>query len=195
MKRFFDLMVSVSLLLLLAPILVLLALVIRLNLAAPFLFKQARPGLHAKIFQVYKFRTMTDETDDQGQLLADELRLTRLGEFLRKFSFDELPQLVNVIKGDLSLVGPRPLLIDYLPCYSQEQARRHDVKPGMTGWAQVNGRNNLSWDEKFKLDLWYVDHWSFWLDIKILWLTFLKVIMGKDVTQTGYSTASKFTKA
>ena len=181
MKRFFDFLVSLSLLLIFFPVIIFLALTVRIKLGSPLLFKQARPGLHAKIFRVYKFRTMTDETDDKGQLLSDELRLTRFGKFLRKYSLDELPQLINVIKGDLSLVGPRPLLIEYLPQYSQEQARRHDIMPGITGWSQVNGRNNVPWEEKFELDVWYVDNWSFWLDIKILWLTLLIVIRAKDV--------------
>ncbi len=192
MKRFFDILVSLTSLLLFSPVIIFLALMVRMKLGSPLLFKQARPGLHAKIFNVYKFRTMTDETDDKGQLLSDEIRLTPFGKFLRKFSLDELPQLVNVIKGDMSLVGPRPLLIEYLPRYSQEQARRHDIMPGITGWAQVNGRNNLPWEEKFELDIWYIDHMSFWLDVKILWLTMLILIKAKDVQQRGYSTAAKF---
>ena len=192
MKRIFDILVAVILLILLAPLLVLTTVMIRLKLGAPVLFKQQRPGLHAKPFYLYKFRTMTDERDDNGNLLPDGVRLTSFGQFLRRFSLDEFPQLINVIKGDISLVGPRPLLMEYLPLYTPEQARRHQVKPGISGWAQVNGRNAISWEEKFALDVWYVDNRSFWLDIKILWLTFMKVIKSEGISQQGQATMEKF---
>ncbi|MCD5406677.1 MAG: sugar transferase [Desulfotomaculum sp.] len=192
MKRLFDLLVATVLLVLLAPLMVLTAVIIRLKLGAPVIFKQQRPGRHAKLFYLYKFRSMTGERDDQGNLLPDGVRLTPFGQFLRRFSLDELPQLVNVIKGNLSLVGPRPLLIEYLPLYTSEQTRRHQVKPGITGWAQVNGRNAISWEEKFALDVWYVDNRSFWLDIKILWLTLIKVIKSEGISQQGQATVEKF---
>ena len=179
-------------LILLSPIMLLLALLIRLNLGSPVLFCQQRPGLHAVPFKIYKFRTMTDERDSSGALLPDELRLNSFGKWLRKMSLDELPQLFNVIKGDLSLVGPRPLLMEYLPLYTPEQARRHDVKPGITGWAQVNGRNAISWEEKFRLDVWYVDHQSFWLDMKILWMTAMKVVKSEGISQKGQATMEAF---
>ena len=192
MKRLFDLLVATVLLVLLAPLMVLTAVIIRLKLGAPVIFKQQRPGRHAKLFYLYKFRSMTGERDDQGNLLPDGVRLTPFGQFLRRFSLDELPQLVNVIKGNLSLIGPRPLLIEYLPLYTSEQTRRHQVKPGITGWAQVNGRNAISWEEKFALDVWYVDNRSFWLDIKILWLTLIKVIKSEGISQQGQATVEKF---
>jgi|SRR5690625_7307 len=168
------------------------ALVVRWKLGSPVIFKQKRPGLFDKPFYVYKFRTMTDEKDASGSLLPDEVRLTKTGKLIRKLSLDELPQLFNVLKGDLSLVGPRPLLTEYLPLYTKEQARRHDVKPGITGWAQVNGRNAISWEEKFEHDVWYVDNQSFWLDIKILFLTVLKVFKSEGINQEGQSTIQKF---
>lgn len=192
MKRVVDLFISTTLLILLLPIFIVISIVIRTQIGTPVFFKQQRPGLHGKIFSIYKFRTMTDEKDAQGCLLPNEMRLTKLGTILRKFSLDELPQLINVLKGELSLVGPRPLLIEYLPLYTTEQGRRHDVKPGITGWAQVNGRNAISWEDKFELDVWYVDHQSLWLDIKILFLTVLKVIKSDGITPQGQLTVKKF---
>lgn len=171
MKRCLDLVVSTILLIVCLPFILIICLFIRLLLGSPIFFTQQRPGLHGKPFLIYKFRTMTDQRDKHGVLLPDEVRLTPFGQFLRRYSLDELPQLLNVLKGELSLVGPRPLLMEYLPLYDAEQARRHEVKPGMTGWAQVHGRNALSWEEKFALDVWYVDHQSFGLDLRILWLT------------------------
>ena len=175
----------------LSPIVLLIILLILLLTKFSF-FTQQRPGLKGKPFTIYKFRTMSDERDAGGNLLPDEKRLTRFGKFLRKTSLDELPELFNVLKGDMSLVGPRPLLMEYLPLYSAEQARRHEVKPGITGWAQVNGRNNLSWEDKFKMDVWYVDHLSFRLDIKILLITLWKVIKREGISQKGQATMEKF---
>ncbi|MDQ6960749.1 MAG: sugar transferase [Mariprofundaceae bacterium] len=192
MKRFFDLFVALTLLLLLLPFIALTALLIRWHMGSPVLFQQQRPGLHAKPFYIYKFRTMNDAHDNNGKLLPDAERLTRLGRFLRKLSLDELPQLFNVVKGELSLVGPRPLLMEYLPLYSSEQARRHAVKPGMTGWAQVNGRNAVSWEDKFEYDVWYVDHQSFRLDMRIMWMTLIKVWRSEGISQDGHVTMEKF---
>lgn len=192
MKRFFDIVVSFIALILLSVIIVITAIIVRLKLGSPILFKQQRPGLKGKPFYVYKFRTMTDEKDEKSELLPDNLRLTKVGKLIRKLSLDELPQLFNVIRGDISLVGPRPLLMEYIELYTPEQARRHDVKPGVTGWAQVNGRNAISWEEKFKLDVWYVDNQSFWLDIKILFLTILKVFKSEGINQSGQATIEKF---
>ena len=192
MKRIFDLVVTFFGLLLLLPVITLTALILISNLGLPIFFKQSRPGLNRKIFNIYKFRTMTDECDRDGILLSDELRLTKFGKFLRSTSLDELPSLWNVLKNDMSLVGPRPLLLEYLPLYSTQQARRHEVKPGITGWAQVNGRNAITWGEKFDLDVWYVDNQSIWLDIKILWLTVKKVIMRDGINQVGQSTMESF---
>jgi sugar transferase EpsL len=192
MKRIFDLVVTFFGLLLLLPVITLTALILISNLGLPIFFKQPRPGLNRKIFNIYKFRTMTDECDRDGILLSDELRLTKFGKFLRSTSLDELPSLWNVLKSDMSLVGPRPLLLEYLPLYSTQQARRHEVKPGITGWAQVNGRNAITWGEKFDLDVWYVDNQSIWLDIKILWLTVKKVIMRDGINQVGQSTMENF---
>ena len=163
-----------------------------MDMGRPIIFTQQRPGLSGKPFTIYKFRTMNDERDAQGNLLPDEQRLTRFGKFLRKTSLDELPELFNVLKGDMSLVGPRPLLMEYLPLYSAEQARRHEVKPGITGWAQINGRNTLAWEDKFNLDVWYVDHLSFWLDVKILFITLLKVFKREGISQDGQATVEKF---
>ena len=174
MKRFFDLISSFIGLLFLLPVIVLIVLLVRLKIGSPIFFKQARPGLNGNLFNMYKLRSMTNECDKDGNLLSDEVRLTKFGKFLRSTSLDELPGLWSVLKGDMSLVGPRPLLVEYLPLYSEKQSRRHEVRPGITGWAQVNGRNAISWDEKFDLDLWYVDNQSIWLDIKILWLTVQK---------------------
>jgi lipopolysaccharide/colanic/teichoic acid biosynthesis glycosyltransferase len=161
------------------------------NSGNPF-FIQSRPGKNAKVFRIVKFKTMNDSKDAHGELLPDAERLTTVGRWVRKTSLDELPQLINVLKGDMSLVGPRPLLVEYLPLYTVEQARRHEVKPGITGWAQVNGRNAISWEEKFQLDVWYVEHQSFWLDLKILWMTVLKVVKKEDINQDGQATVQNF---
>ncbi|MBJ9975658.1 sugar transferase [Pseudomonas sp. S75] len=192
-KRLFDVVASACALLLLSPVIGLVAWKVRKNLGAPVLFRQQRPGLHGKPFEMVKFRTMRDAVDAQGNVLPDAERMTPFGSFLRASSLDELPELWNVLLGHMSLVGPRPLLMEYLPLYSQQQYRRHDVRPGVTGWAQINGRNALSWDEKFKLDIWYVDNRSFWLDIKILLLTVKKVVKKDDITGSGEVTMSKFT--
>ena len=192
LKRIFDLVVSFFLLLLLLPLLMLVTLMIRIKLGSPIFFKQARPGLNRNIFNIYKFRTMTNECNKDGILLSDEVRLTKFGKFLRSTSMDELPSLWNVLKGDMCIVGPRPLLVQYLPLYSTQQARRHEVKPGITGWAQVNGRNAISWDEKFDLDVWYVDNQSTLLDIKILYMTIKKVITRSGINQDRQATMEKF---
>lgn len=193
MKRLFDfLLASVALLLLAVPLIILIFLV-RSKIGRPVFFCQIRPGLHGQPFHMIKFRTMTDARSPDGELLPDAERLTPFGQFLRATSLDELPELWNVLKGDMSFVGPRPLLMEYLPLYSPEQARRHEVRPGITGWAQVNGRNALSWEEKFKLDLWYVDNGSLWLDIKILWLTVRKVLEREGINAAGEATMSRFT--
>ncbi|MCL6457330.1 MAG: sugar transferase [Gorillibacterium sp.] len=191
-KRVFDLIISVPALLLLLPIMGVIALLIRLKLGSPILFKQERPGLHGKPFSVYKFRTMTDALDEDGCLLADADRLTPFGQMLRKYSLDELVQLINVVKGDLSIVGPRPLLIEYMGLYTEEQARRHLVKPGITGWAQVNGRNAISWEERFQLDTWYVDHHSLALDLRILLLTVWRVVRPAGINHSNHATMPLF---
>ncbi len=192
MKRVIDLLISISLVLLLFPFIMIIAVLVRLKLGAPIIFKQQRPGLHGVPFYLYKFRTMTDESDGNGQLLPDHVRLTAFGKFLRKYSLDELLQLVNVIKGELSLVGPRPLLMEYLPLYTEEQARRHEVKPGITGWAQVNGRNAITWEEKFRLDNWYVKNRCFQLDCIILFLTLQKVVRSDGVSSANHATMPVF---
>lgn len=192
-KRLFDLSVAVVAIFFLWPVLLVIAILVRVRLGAPVFFRQVRPGLHGKSFEMVKFRTMLDARDAQGNLLPDAERMTRLGRFLRSSSLDELPELWNVLKGEMSLVGPRPLLMEYLPLYSDEQRRRHEVRPGITGWAQVNGRNALSWDEKFKLDVWYVDNQSFWLDVKIIFLTVKKVLVRDGISAEGEATMSKFT--
>ena len=192
MKRLFDLVLSFIGLLFLSPIIVLLALLVKWKIGSPVLFKQARPGLNEEVFNMYKFRTMTSKCDKDGDLLSDSDRLTKFGKLLRSTSLDELPGLWNVLKGSMSLVGPRPLLVEYLNLYSEWQSRRHEVRPGITGWAQVNGRNTISWDEKFELDVWYVDNQSLWLDIKILWLTVKKVIMRDGISQNNHVTMDKF---
>jgi sugar transferase EpsL len=192
MKRIFDLVTIFFGLLILVPVMMLTAIVLISKLGLPIFFKQSRPGLNGKIFKMLKFRTMTNDFDKNGKLLSDESRLTKFGKFLRSTSLDELPSLWNVLKGDMSLVGPRPLLVEYLPLYSIQQARRHEVKPGVTGWAQVNGRNGISWDEKFNLDVWYVDNQSIWLDMKILWLTVRKVIAGDGINQADQATVERF---
>jgi sugar transferase EpsL len=192
LKRLFDLVVSCSLLLLALPIMAVLALLVRRNLGSPVIFSQVRPGLYGTPFRVYKFRTMNDMRDANGQLMPDDVRLTKFGRLLRSSSLDELPQLFNVVKGDISLVGPRPLLMDYLPLYSADQMRRHEVRPGVTGWAQVNGRNAINWDQKFAFDLWYVDHCSLWLDLKILFLTAKKVLAKEGIAAPGTDTMPRF---
>lgn len=192
MKRAFDLVITFIGLLLLVPVIILVAVLIRLKLGSAIFFKQARPGLNGEIFNMYKFRTMTNESDKGGVLKPDSVRLTKFGKFLRSTSLDELPGLWNVLKGDMSLVGPRPLLVEYLPLYSEKQSRRHEVRPGITGWAQVNGRNAIGWDEKFDLDVWYVDNQSIWLDIKILWMTIKKVIVRDGISQNNHVTMDKF---
>ncbi len=192
MTRLFDLLISTLLLILLSPLLLVLALLVRLKLGRPVFFTQERPGLHGKLFMLHKFRTMRDLYNNEGKPLPDEERLTRFGRFLRASSLDELPELFNVLKGEMSLVGPRPLLVAYLERYTPEQARRHEVLPGITGWAQVNGRNALTWEEKFKLDVWYVDHQSLWLDIKILFLTLWKALKREGISAPGSATAPEF---
>lgn len=192
MKRIFDFVSTFLGLILLSPILLVIAVFIRLKLGSPVFFKQQRPGLNEKPFNIYKFRTMTDETDSKGDLLPDSVRLTAFGKLLRRYSLDEFPQLFNVVKGDMSLVGPRPLLMEYLPLYTPEHKRRHEVRPGVTGWAQINGRNAISWEEKLNLDVWYVDNHSFWLDLKILWRTLLKVFKSEGINQPGQATTDKY---
>ena len=192
-KRLFDIFASFFGLLFLSPIIAIVAWKIRKNLGSPVLFKQVRPGKDGKPFQMVKFRTMRDAVDAEGKPLPDSERLTPFGNWLRSTSLDELPELWNVLKGDMSLVGPRPLLMEYLPLYNPEQYRRHEVRPGVTGWAQVNGRNAISWEEKFKLDVWYVNNHSFWLDIKILWLTVKKVLVRDGISAECEATMSKFT--
>lgn len=191
-KRAFDLWGASIGLIVFSPILIVISLMIRREMGSPVLFRQTRPGRHGKPFQMIKFRTMRDAIDADGRPLPDAERLTKLGRFLRSSSLDELPELWNVLKGDMSLVGPRPLLMEYLPLYSPEQARRHEVCPGVTGWAQVNGRNAISWDEKFTLDVWYVDNRSLWLDLKVIWLTIRKVIKREGISAAGEATMSKF---
>jgi lipopolysaccharide/colanic/teichoic acid biosynthesis glycosyltransferase len=191
-KRLFDVLLSGLGLLVLAPPLLALMWQVRRKLGSPVFFTQVRPGLHGKLFKMVKFRTMTDERGADDQLLPDAVRLTPFGRWLRATSLDELPELWNVLKGDMSLVGPRPLLMEYLPLYTPEQARRHNVRPGITGWAQVNGRNALSWEDKFKLDVWYVKHRSLWLDIRILWLTVKKVLVRDGISAAGEATMPRF---
>lgn len=192
LKRSLDVVAAFSALLLLSPVLVGVAVMVRFSMGSPVLFRQMRPGLGGQPFAMIKFRTMRDACDAQGNPLPDEQRLSAVGQFLRAASLDELPELWNVLVGDMSLVGPRPLLTDYLPLYSPEQARRHEVRPGITGWAQVNGRNAIGWEEKFKLDVWYVDNQSFWLDLKILLLTIKKVLVRDGISAEGEATMSRF---
>ena len=192
LKYIFDRVVAAIALLFFSPLLLVIALAIYTRMGSPILFTQPRPGKDGCIFTFYKFRTMTDDRDADGNLLPDEQRLTTLGQFLRKTSLDELPQLWNVLKGDMSFFGPRPLLVAYLNRYTPEQARRHEIKPGITGWAQINGRNIITWEEKFKLDVWYVDHWSLWLDLKILFLTIWKVLQREGISQAGHTTMEEF---
>ena len=191
-KRLLDLLITIPVLLILSPILILIAILVGIFHGFPILFKQKRPGYHGEIFTIYKFRTMQNATDESGKPLPDEERLTKFGRFLRTTSLDELPELFNVLKGEMSLVGPRPLLIAYLPLYNEQQARRHQVLPGITGWAQVHGRNALTWQEKFELDVWYVYHQSLFLDLKILGLTLIKVLKREGISQPGQATAELF---
>ena len=195
MKRFFDFCFTLIAVFFLSPLLIVLALMVRLILGRPILFRQQRPGLHGRPFTIYKFRTMTEARDAHGTLLPDGERLTRFGRFLRSTSLDELPELFNVLKGDMSLVGPRPLLMQYLDRYTPEQARRHEVKPGLTGWSQVNGRNAISWEEKFGLDIWYVDNRSIWLDIKIILITAWMILRREGINQPGQPTMEEFKSA
>jgi sugar transferase EpsL len=192
MKRLFDICCSLFLFIIFFAVMIIIAILVKYRIGSPILFIQKRPGLKEKPFLLYKFRTMTLETDARGDLLPDGIRLTQLGKFLRKYSLDELPQLINVLKGDLSLVGPRPLLLEYLPLYSEEQRKRHNVRPGITGWAQVNGRNAISWDEKFKLDAWYVDNRTFILDLKILYFTLIKVFKSEGIQNGNHATMPLF---
>jgi sugar transferase EpsL len=192
-KRILDIILSILGLVILSPVLAVIYILVRIKIGTPVFFSQKRPGKDEKIFYMYKFRSMTNEKDEMGRLLPDDKRLTRFGTFLRKTSIDELPELFNVLKGDMSLVGPRPLLVEYLPLYSEEQKERHNMKPGITGWAQVNGRNAISWQEKFKLDVWYVRNWSLKLDFKIIGMTFKKVFNSEGISQSGHATVEKFT--
>jgi sugar transferase EpsL len=192
-KRTVDLCAAILGFILLSPLLGLVALVVRLAMGRPVLFRQRRIGSHGKPFQLYKFRTMSDARDGNGRLLSDEERLGPVGKIVRAASLDELPQLWNVVRGDMSLVGPRPLLPEYLPRYNPRQLRRHETKPGITGWAQINGRNTLTWEEKFELDVWYVDHRTLWLDVRILWLTVLKVLQRDGISRQGHATMPEFT--
>ncbi len=192
MKRLIDFTVALVALIVASPVLLICALLIRLFIGKPVLFKQTRPGLNGQPFNMVKFRTMTNKRDEHGNLLPDEKRLTGLGKLLRSTSLDELPELWNVLNGDMSLVGPRPLLMEYLDLYTDEQARRHEARPGITGWAQVNGRNAISWEQKFNLDVWYVDNQSTWLDIKIIFMTAKKVLVREGISASGEATMSKF---
>jgi lipopolysaccharide/colanic/teichoic acid biosynthesis glycosyltransferase len=193
MKRAFDLGLVGVTALIWVPVVLLIAGLIRIRLGKPVLFRQVRPGLHGKPFRLVKFRTMTDERDASGNLLPDAVRLTRFGKILRSTSLDELPELWNVLKGEMSLVGPRPLLMEYLPLYDETQARRHAVLPGLTGWAQINGRNSIPWEQKFALDVWYVDNRTLWLDLSILWRTLLRIFRDDGITAPGEATAPRFT--
>ena len=191
-KRFLDIILSLTAIILLSPVLLVLALLVRIKLGSPVLFRQKRPGYHGEIFELMKFRTMTDKKDENGNLLPDEIRLTDFGKKLRSTSLDELPEFLNILKGDMSFVGPRPLLVQYLPLYSKEQARRHDVLPGLTGWAQVNGRNAISWEEKFKYDVEYVDNISFPMDVKIVFMTVSSVLKREGISSEGSATMEFF---
>ena len=192
-KKLFDFFCSFCIIIFFSPLFAVLSILIKIKLGSPVLFTQKRPGYKGKLFTLYKFRTMNNKTDVLGNLLPDEERLTKFGKFLRSTSLDELPELFNILKGEMSFVGPRPLLTEYLPLYSDEQKRRHDVKPGLTGWAQINGRNAITWQDKFELDVWYVDNLSFLLDIKILWLTLWRVLKKEGISQQGHATMEKFT--
>ncbi|WP_283693707.1 sugar transferase [Clostridium perfringens] len=191
-KRAFDIIASLGGLIFLSPIMIIAAIIIKINLGSPVFFKQKRIGKDNKEFEMIKFRTMKDAVDKEGNQLPDELRLTKVGQILRSLSIDELPELINILKGDMSLIGPRPLLVKYLPLYNERQIRRHEVLPGLTGWAQVNGRNNLTWNEKFELDVYYVENWSLTLDLKIFFLTFYKVVKRDGINQDGQATMEYF---
>jgi len=191
-KRLFDIILSIVLIIVFSPFYIVVSILILVKMGRPILFRQKRPGFNEKIFGIYKFRTMTNDTDKDGNLLPDEQRLLGLGKTIRSLSLDELPQIFNVLKGEMSFVGPRPLLVQYLPLYNDRQKKRHDVKPGITGWAQVNGRNAISWKQKFEYDVWYVENQSFCLDIKILWLTFLKVVKRSDISSDSSATMEVF---
>ncbi len=193
LKRLFDACVSLVMLVALCPVLALISLCVFVSLGRPVIFRQQRAGLHGRSFVLYKFRTMTDQKNEAGDLVQDGLRLTPFGATMRKMSLDEFPQFINVLKGDMSLVGPRPLLMEYLPLYSSDQARRHNVRPGITGWAQINGRNTQTWEERFRLDIWYIENQSFWLDLKILCLTIFKVLARSGVSSPGEATMPRFT--
>lgn len=192
MKRLTDVVMSSLLLVLLGPLILLVAVMVRRRLGQPVFYRQLRPGKDSVLFELIKFRTMTDDHDDAGALLSDAERVTGFGQWLRRYSLDELPELINVLRGDMSLVGPRPLLVTYLPLYSELHARRHEVRPGITGWAQVNGRNAISWEQKFELDVWYVDHRGAWLDFRILCMTFIKVVRADGISQPGHISADEF---
>lgn len=192
LKRLFDILISVLGILVLSPVFLIIAGLIAVKLGRPVFFTQERPGLQGEPFKMIKFRTMTNEKDEEGSLLPNEKRMTRFGSLLRSYSLDELPELFNVLKGDMSLVGPRPLLMDYLPYFTEVEHRRHQVKPGITGWSQVNGRNAIGWDKKLELDVWYVDNRSFWLDLKILWLTIVKVLKREGITHEGHAGMPRF---
>lgn len=191
-KRIFDLTFALIALIILSPVLILTAIFVRIFIGSPILFTQQRPGYKGRPFHIYKFRSMTNRFARDGSLLPDAERLTRFGRILRSLSLDELPELFNILRGEMSFVGPRPLLMDYLPLYSPEQMRRHDVMPGLTGWAQVNGRNAIDWPSRFRMDVWYVDNWSFWLDIQIIFMTVSKVVLREGVNQVGQSTVEYF---
>ena len=193
MKRAFDIIVSLGLLIILSIVILITWVLVIVKLDSPAIFKQPRPGRSGDIFHIYKFRTMTDARNEKGELLPDEVRLSSFGKLLRKLSLDELPQLWNVLKGDMSFVGPRPLLVEYLPLYNERQAMRHKVRPGITGWAQVNGRNAITWEQKFEYDVWYVENQTIWLDIKILVVTVKKVFISEGISQDGHATIEKFT--
>jgi sugar transferase EpsL len=191
-KRIFDLVLTIPGIILISPILGITAILVKIRMGSPVLFRQVRPGFQGETIVLNKFRTMIDAVDEDGKFLSDDLRLTKLGRFLRSSSLDELPELINVLRGEMSLVGPRPLLCRYLELYTPEQSRRHDVLPGISGWAQVNGRNAISWEQKFKYDVWYVDHWSFKLDLKILWMTFSRVFRREGINLPGFDTTEEF---
>jgi lipopolysaccharide/colanic/teichoic acid biosynthesis glycosyltransferase len=191
-KRVMDIIISLMVLILLSPVLLIIGILVVVQFGFPIVFKQERPGYRGEIFTIYKFRTMQNRLDDQGNPLPDAQRLTKFGRFLRAASLDELPELINVLRGEMSIVGPRPLLVDYLPLYNATQIRRHEVLPGITGWAQINGRNAISWQEKFDLDVWYVDNWSLWLDIKTIVLSIVKVLRREGISQPGQATAEPF---
>lgn len=193
LKRTLDFSMAFLALLVFSPILLILAILVRIKLGSPILYSQARPGMNSRIFTIFKFRSMTDDRDEHGNLLPDDKRLPAFGRLLRASSLDELPGLINVLRGDMSIVGPRPLLVEYLSLYDNQQIRRHEIRPGITGWAQVNGRNALSWEQKFKYDVWYVDHQSLWLDIKIICMTVIKVFRRDGINQDGQATMNKFT--